>query len=788
MPLNIWTQSSGYRFDPIQESSEVSISLPVDANISNVSYKVITGGLPPGLRLADDQIIGSAFEVSRNTEFKFVIRASKYGEISDRTFYITVQGSDTPEWLTPSGALPVFANQHYYVLDGNYVDIQLSASDFDTAASQSLKYFIASRDGRLPPGLTLTETGRIYGFIEPALSVPAGAGGGTFDQTLYDYIAYDFAVQSSNGYDSFIYDSRSYDFSTTSVVPKKLNRNYQFTVTLTDGDTATRRTFRIYVVTDDLFRADSTIMHVGSDDFTADITYVRPPIWTTASNLGTYRANNYQIFKLDVYEGVDLGLVEYRLLSLNLDSTPSVLPPGMQFDPTSSEIFGYIPYQTALSKTYKFTISAIRYGDRSEYSVSTRMFSVNVIGEIESIITWITDNDLGSIDANIPSTLYVKANTNLLNSLVTYRLVSGTLPPGLSLTSNGEIIGKVNQYPLGNLDGITTFFETDEYGSRTVENQTFDGNTTTFDRVFTFTIEASDNSITSASRKEFSLQVNVPDDRRYSNFSVQPFLKLDQREIFKSFINDRTIFDVATIYRPNDPNFGIQSNLKLLVYAGIETKSSVDIVSMLGLNHRKKKFKLGEIKKAQAKLNGDGEVLYEVVYIEAVDPIESDKKYLPYVLSTSPNKFNVTVDQNNSYYTGPFDSIEPYWHAADPFYSSLDRTDVFAGDPGNNFRFPSSISLWRKRIKALGLRQEKYLPLWMRTIQDGNVQELGYTPAIPLCYCKPGTADIILDNIKYSGFDFQKIDYEIDRYVIDQTSEYIGDKYFVFRNDRTTIS
>lgn len=788
MSITVWTQPSGYKFDPIQESTDVTIDLPVLPDLENVTYQLISGSLPPGLRIVSNQIIGAAFEVPRTTDFKFVIRASQPSGISDRTFLITVNGADTPEWLTPEGALPVFANQHYYVLDGNYVDIQLNASDFDTSAGQSLRYFIPSREGRLPPGLTLSESGRIYGFVEPAFAVPSTVGNGSFDQNVYDYVAYDFAVKSSNGYDSFVYDSRSYDFSTTSVVPKKLNRNYQFTITLTDGDTVTKRTFRIFVVTDDLFKADSTIMHVGSEDFTADLTYVRPPVWITESNLGTYRANNYHVFKLDTYEGIDLGLVEYRLLSLNLDNTPSILPPGMQFDPTSSEIFGYIPYQPALSKIYKFTISAIRFGDRSEYTVSTRMFTVNIVGEIESVVTWVTDPNLGSIDANIPCNLFVKAITSLPGSLVSYKLVNGSLPPGLSFTSNGEIIGKPVQFPSLLSPGIISFYETDEAGDKTEINQTFDGGTTTFDRTFTFTIEANDNAITSANQRTFSVRINVPDDRKYSNITVKPFLKLSQREIFNSFINDRTIFDVATIYRPNDPNFGIQSELQMLVYAGIETKESVEIVSMLGLNHRKKKFKLGQLKKAQAKLNGSGEILYEVVYIEVVDPIESNGTYLPNVISTSPDDFNITVDQNNSYYNGPFDSLEAYWNRPEPFNVTLDRTDVFAGDPGNNFRFPSSISLWRKRIKTLGLRQPNYLPLWMRSIQDGSVQELGYVPAIPLCYCKPGTANIILDNIKYSGFDFQQIDYEIDRYIIDQVSNYSGDKYFVFRNDRTTIS
>ena len=85
-------------------------------------------------------------------------------------------------------------------------------------------------------------------------------------------------------------------------------------------------------------------------------------------------------------------------------------------------------------------------------------------------------------------------------------------------------------------------------------------------------------------------------------------------------------------------------------------------------------------------------------------------------------------------------------------------------------------------------KDSNYLPLWMRSIQEGSVQPLGFVKAIPLCYCKPGTADDIILNIKYSNFDFSQIDYTIDRYVIDSVSGYNQDKYLVFRNDRTTIS
>jgi hypothetical protein len=76
----------------------------------------------------------------------------------------------------------------------------------------------------------------------------------------------------------------------------------------------------------------------------------------------------------------------------------------------------------------------------------------------------------------------------------------------------------------------------------------------------------------------------------------------------------------------------------------------------------------------------------------------------------------------------------------------------------------------------------------MRSIQPGEVVELGYVKAIPLCYCQPGTADNILLNIKYSKFDFNQLDFTVDRYIIDSVTGYSSDKYIVFRNDRTTIT
>jgi hypothetical protein len=75
----------------------------------------------------------------------------------------------------------------------------------------------------------------------------------------------------------------------------------------------------------------------------------------------------------------------------------------------------------------------------------------------------------------------------------------------------------------------------------------------------------------------------------------------------------------------------------------------------------------------------------------------------------------------------------------------------------------------------------------MRSIQPGTRHELDFKLAVPLCYCKVGTADDIILNIKFSGFDFKLLDYTADRYIIDVVGDEIGDKYLVFRNDRITV-
>ena len=502
---------------------------------------------------------------------------------------------------------------------------------------------------------------------------------------------------------------------------------------------------------------------------------------------------------------VSLGNNEYRLgLYYPLETTipngvrlligtMSELPPGMAFDENNAEVFGLVPYQPAITKTYTFTVTASKIDDKGERANSSKIFTVDLLGEVDSILSWETDGNLGSINANFVSTLSVKANSNIENNTILYTLTSGSLPPGLSLDLDGEIIGKVNQYENSSTLGLTTFDFSDE-------STTFDGDELTIDRVYEFTVTAKDQFTYSAISKTFKINVDTPNQLVYSNIKVKPFLKTEQRILWQEFINNSSVFTPLSIYRPNDPNFGIQTELSMIVFAGIETKEAATYISAMGLNHKRKRFHFGEVKKATAILPGTKTSVYEVVYVEMLDPLEPNGKRLPNKISnlSKPSK-KITVDASNSIWSRNIDDLsldEPYSDRPDQIITT-DSQGYTASNPQTTDYFPNSISNWRDRLENWINENESfavernYLPLWMRSIQPGTKEEINFKLAVPLCYCKTGTANDVLLNIKNhiqtSNFNFNLLDYTADRYIIDAVEGLTADKYLVFRNDRITI-
>jgi hypothetical protein len=864
------------------ERRQLDIALPV-TGIQGTIYNVISGKLPPGLRIDGSHIIGSPFEVPRITDFTFCIRASNNGEISDRTFTITIEGEDAPEFITPEGLLNIGDPGELFVIDSTYIDFQIEAQDNDTTSGQRLNYFIDRDGGSLPPGLVLTTDGRIVGFVQPTLAITVQDGDGTYDDSYYDSVAFDFAFLPTNGYDSYIYDAVFFDFALQSNKPKKLNRTYQFTVTVTDGDSYSKRSFKMFVVGDDFFRADNTTWLSGNSLFNADVTYMRPPVWLTNSYLGLYRANNYVTLILDTYDteniiynleqinadckattrriGEDDNIVDSHTLTITLATNPptvghfltfsglvsgtsqinrvdnvvalpndeyrltlyypletfipnnvefligtlSQTPPGMQFDENNAELHGLVPYQPAVTKNYKFTVSATRISDKGERSSTSKIFTVDLLGEVDSVLNWNTNSDLGTINANFVSTLSVSAVSTVPGSTLLYTVTGGRLPPGLTLDLDGEIVGKVNQYgvivdEVLTTPGLTTF----DFSTGVT---TFDGGTTSIDRVYEFTVQARDQFGYSAISRTFSISIDTPNQLVFSNIKVRPFLKSEQRLKWREFIDNTSVFTPLSIYRPNDPNFGIQSELAMLVYAGIETREAATYISAMGLNHKRKKFTFGTVKSATAFAPGTKTAVYEVIYVTMLDPLEPNGKRLPNKIEKlSLQSKEITADFSNSIWSRRIEDLIADAPTADrpSDIITADSMGFEVSNPRVNEYFPNSISIWRDRLKSWSdkdpndpsktinfARERNYLPLWMRSIQPGTKKELDFQLAVPICYCKVGTATDIMLNIKNylatTNFSFNQLDYTADRYIIDSVEGLTADKYLVFRNDRITI-
>lgn len=920
-----WSTPSG-SLGTIEERTEQNITLLATTNLSEtITYSLHAGKLPKGLRLVNNKIIGTPFEVLRPEIFRFVIRASDSQEIKDRTFSLQVTGSDEPVWSTPEGLLPVGPNSTFFVLDNSRVDFQLIALDPDFPAGDTIEYYIPYNGGELPPGLSLSKDGKISGYTDPIFALEYKVYSGNYDLNLFDSAPYDLGLRPVNGFDSFTFDDRAFDFFEETNFPRRLSRYYQFTVVATDGLYESRRSFQIYIVSEEFLRADNTIIQVGTGIFRADNTYVRNPLWITESNLGQRRANNYLTVYLDVYDPPNqIGYISYRFEIVNpkfrakttdiardnssyidlvllpnsdgdygtirpgqlmavtdrynfLDSTlgsytvasveklsPSIeipsqyryrvyldpnvtekikkdvevffgtrsnLPPGLELDTINGELVGRVPYQPRITEEYEFTVTATNNYPTGISASTAKTFNIKILGEIESGITWISDRLLGEISPNKNSQLVVEAVSKLRGGAVIYKLRSGKLPPGLKLLPTGEIIGKVNLIGSEIKTGVTRFFDkyleitdivgtfnnnsiitgstsgaeariinidtvkkrlyykeldisnpaffdkgenivSETAGAKCVNqskeiNIQYDGGLSTFDRFFNFVVEAKDIFNYTESAKTFQIRISSTSPAVFSNMYFKLFQKKSKRLLWSDFISDPTVFVPEQIYRYGDPSFGVQDELKMLMFAGIESKDAVSFVQALSRNHNYKRFKFGSVKKAVGKDQTTQDAVYEVVYIEIIDPLIKNNKSISRLVDL-PDYINrrILASQDNISVNNGFDIFTP----ASYLVSDRDFQRIF----------PNSIKNMRDRIKNVGERDRSYLPLWMRSIQDEGFVEPGFVSAIPICYCKPGQADDIILNIKNTEFDFKNLDFEVDRYIIDSIDGILEDQYLLF--------
>jgi hypothetical protein len=408
------------------------------------------------------------------------------------------------------------------------------------------------------------------------------------------------------------------------------------------------------------------------------------------------------------------------------------------------------------------------------YTSSTsaiRSFTVDISGEIESNIIWVTAPDMGTITNNHASTLHLTAKSLVGVAPVTVVITGGLLPPGLILLPNGNIIGKVR---------ASTFDET---------------------ATFNFTATAYDTANGSSVSRLFKLQVVADTGINHVNIYTKAFLSKAQRAVWHNFITDSTIFVPGVLYRHGDTNFGVQSELKTLIYAGLAVGDPNSIIQSIGHNHAPKHMLFGAVKYATAVDQLTQEPIYEVVYVDLTDPISgiSATQWLDPGRVLLTNIDQLTIDSDIPLVSDPdnhrvfpnstenmrarlelnpskdFDSftgidttantitfnIPHLFVAGDSIQYTTNSRQINTGLLENGIytvvkHTEYTISLLLndaqvKLIKSTGTHyfaklkevDVSYAPLWMR-----GTLSAGYTKAAVLCYTTVGNAANIITRIK----------------------------------------
>lgn len=428
--------------------------------------------------------------------------------------------------------------------------------------------------------------------------------------------------------------------------------------------------------------------------------------WVSTSSLGTLSSGEVsELFVKAVNTNTNYS-IQYEIVS-------GELPPGLKFN-NDGTIQGKI---TGNGQTY------------FDYEITTATF-------------------IGSINNNI-----LTINTVTSGSIVPHQAItSNNLQTDAFITSgsgNTWIVQSNTTGTVVNYGTYTVFESAINLATATIQASTlvpynqaydmimFDGNSSTVDKNWYFTVRASDVYRLSSVEKEFSISVYQDSITEYTRIYVKPFLELSKRSAYRDFMTDSIIFDPLLIYRPNDPEFGVQTQIRMVIEPGIEKVTLDEIASATENYFYRKKFYFGDVKSITAK-DSNGNEVYEIVYVEIIDNQMANKASPSYAVSVN----NIQL--------------------------SLESIDL-----GNN--------------TVIGVN-ERLQPRWMRTLQDDTGVAIGFVKAVPLCYVIPGgsvkTLSRINNALSTGQFDFKQFNFDTDRIIVETASEIERTGWVLYPTDR----
>jgi hypothetical protein len=556
----------------------------------------------------------------------------------------------------------------------------------------------------------------------PILLTPAGNLGRVRSDNFYafkfdaidfdgDPIEYSITTGPGLGYDATPYDSAGFDRGAFRLPPDlELDPNTGWLYGLLADEGLTEITYRFAIRV-----AKANNPSVISDFYYFTITVVgnidTDVIWITDPDLGVI--NNGSISTLAV-RAVNTGgeILNYRLAK----DTANRLPQGLTLLP-SGDIVGRVSFNTfALdggTTTFdeeinpRLGLGATTFDLKFEFTVNAFAEDSEALGfEVQQIT--VTNGGSG-YDPNDPPTVTISAPPFSVNSI---QATAGAIT---------IVDGVITNIAVGNPGR----------GYLTVPSVTIvgPGGATATASIQVATVDYSISVF-----RRFSITVNRAFNEPYETLYIKAMPPLEDRALISTLLDSESptaLIPTASLYRPDDPNFGITTSIIYDHAYGLTAAATEAYVQAMDINHYWKNLTLGPIRTAQA-LDAKGNILYEVIYSEIIDDLV-----------------------NNQGQSVGKSVIWPYLIDVDG--ETIDRV------------YPNSLINMRDQIIDSVGQISPALPLWM-TSKQANGQVLGFTPAWVIAYVRPGESGRIVYNIQQNlSFDLNAIDYEVDRYELDRS-------------------
>jgi hypothetical protein len=566
MAQPVWNTSAGLIGSyPALLSMSFQLSADPVSPATSLTYQVISGSLPDGVSLSTLGLIsGTPTLVTRNTVSAFTVRVTdNLGNLRDRTFSINVSGSAIPQFTTPNGSLLNTQDSLWISLPVTY-----------TNPSTSNPVIVQVKEGALPPGLEIDLLGNIRGYPRPpvvTITTPSVVTNSSETSSLTNLIT----VTSTIGF----YVGRPVVFSGT--IFGDLNSGQQYYIKsipssttfsisitqngsqllLTEGSGAMVVTLPAVSTGTPTIRTYSFILELtsplGGDTGSYTITVVnqntpttqggpgKPPNTRVPTILNT-RPLTYNLSNTDPYYGYYIlppvapsqsafmgnfqsgEYFAFKIIGYDFDGNPITYAfSGLPSELTGDTQTGWITGTPALASngvsSYNFSVGVYKSNSPSYISPFFN-FTYNLRKGITGNVVWDSNTDLGQIFNGTISTLFVKATSDVVLS---YRLINDTvLPPNLTLSSNGQITGRVADQPTNELleQGATT--------------------------VFSFTVQAYSTEYPAVeSSKSFTITVLQEFSQPTDTLYIQATPSINDRQILASLLNNYSLIPPESLYR-----------------------------------------------------------------------------------------------------------------------------------------------------------------------------------------------------------------------------------------------